>query len=85
MQPLCRCAKCKLSMLCLPVGVEQFASKCYRCLVCERAWYWSNTDPQNDDVEFLITHYNTCSAVIALITNTGICEPCYNEKTVCKM
>lgn len=70
----CSCVKCKLSAICLPLGREKFAHKCYRCSICGDSWYWFKS------IEQKITHYNTCPAVIALIENTGICEPCYDGK-----
>ena len=53
MQKLCK--TCKISLLCLPVGPEWLAERCFRCTRCENIWL-----EQYHHEEFLIGHSVGC-------------------------
>lgn len=59
-----KCAKCKLSAVCLPIGPEKLAKRMWRCMKCKRLYFetsWvvsmhKNSVEVNDDCVELMTN-----------------------------
>lgn len=72
-----KCSGCAFSVMCLPLGLKEFADSCFQCTACKVLWATNNSRGGVNAMEKEIITLTVCSEFIAAITKVGVCKLCF--------